>query len=310
MNKDIYISNLAVSFPVSSGLVRALKKTSIAIKKNAITGLIGESGCGKSVLGMAIMNLLPSNAKISGEVSINSKNIFNLPVSESRYWRAKTFAIIPQNPEAAFNPVRKINVQVIEALWSLQLSQGEITQKMQKIFIDFGLNDFERIWHSYPFQLSGGMQQKILCSISIAGQNDWIVADEPTKGLDHSSLAALKENLLFTKNKNNSGMLVITHDVNLASSLCDTIVVMYAGEIVEIGSNVVQNPQHPYTKAFIEALPENGFKYIPGTTPDALSLNEGCAFAPRCSQYTDRCCKENPPFYDAQISSVRCFLYD
>jgi len=307
---DICISNLSVSFPVSSGLVNALKETNLVIKHNHITGLIGESGCGKSVLGLSIMRLLPGNAQTDGCVTIAGSDIFQFTAEQLRYWRAQTFGIIPQNPEAAFNPIRKIRKQVTEALWNLNLCEAEIVKKLKILFDDLGLVDFKRIWNAYPFQLSGGMQQKILCALTLAGHQSWIIADEPNKGLDYSSLSSLKENLLFIKNKNNRGMLVITHDIDLANEICDKIVVMYAGEIVETGSTVISKPLHPYTKAFINAMPQRGFQHIPGNSPNPLKPVVGCSFAPRCSQSMPRCFLEKPGLYKVESSNVRCFLYD
>ncbi|MEM5817505.1 MAG: oligopeptide/dipeptide ABC transporter ATP-binding protein, partial [Desulfitobacterium hafniense] len=173
----------------------------------------------------------------------------------------------------------------------------------------FGFADPKRIMAAYPFELSGGMQQRVLCALGISCTPRWVLADEPTKGLDLALREQVYENLLKVKEQGVEGMLIITHDLVLAETLCDGVAVMYSGEIVEWGQNSLREPLHPYTQAFLESLPGKGMKPLPGAPPAPWDHPPGCKFAPRCAQCTARCTTERPGVYVREGKMVRCFLY-
>lgn len=307
--KDIILKDVSVYFQVSTGFVRAVDQVSAAFPHGQITGLIGESGCGKSVLGLAVLGLLPPYAQISGDVFYRGINLAQASVKELRALRGRELSLIPQNPGDSLNPVRRIGAQLDEALRLVEGNRNIRRQKAESLLRSFGFEDPRRIMNAYPFELSGGMQQRVLCALGISCTPCWVLADEPTKGLDLALREQVYENLLTVKNQGVEGMLVITHDLVLAETLCDSVGVMYSGEIVELGKDVLREPRHPYTEAFLESLPKKGMKPLPGSPPAPWDNPPGCKFAPRCSQCTSRCIIEKPQAYVHGDRMVRCFLY-
>lgn len=295
----VEIKNLSVGFCLPKGVFYAVDHVSITFEAKKFTAIIGESGCGKSVLGQAVLNILPSDAIKSGQIFHNG-----VPIKELQ----TTFGIIPQNPSASLNPVRKIGRQLQDILETVGIQDKDNAYKVKCLQL-FGLQESERVLSSYPHELSGGMLQRVLCAMAVSTRPSWILADEPTKGLDGQVGAVVRKNLLTIKQDLKLSMLIITHDIKLAQEVCDDVVVMYAGQPLEHNANIWQQPLHPYTQGFLKALPENGLSVMSGKAPAPGDVFTGCKFAARCPYCSRRCREEQPGFYIVGTAQVRCFLY-
>lgn len=303
--KGIEVKDLSVTFALPNRNIRAVDQVSAAFPSGKITGIIGESGCGKSVLGLAILGLLPPYANVDGTMEMDGA------VLQGRRALGTVIGLVPQNPAESLNPARTVAAHLSEALLPEKLSGRERKTRSLALLETFGFSDSQRIMRSYPHELSGGMQQRVLCAIGSACSPPWILADEPTKGLDRDLRQQIQDNLLSLRKQGVDSMLVITHDLPLARGLCDYLAVMYAGQILEMGENVLEKPCHPYTQAFLNALPENGFQPLQGVAPQAGQRLAGCAFAPRCPYATQRCHTERPQAIHTEDGRiVRCFLYE
>lgn len=313
MEKDycIELRDLVVHFPVRRGLVKAVDHVSVTFEEHQITGIIGESGCGKSVMGMAILGLLPGYAKVCGEILYGGRNLRELSPKQMRRLRGRQLGLIPQNPGDSLNPVRRIGGQIMEAAALIGVKREEQKKQTADLLLRFGFekNHLKRVEKAYPFELSGGMQQRALAAMGAASRPKWILADEPSKGLDVELRKQMYDTLRKMKNECVDSMLIITHDITLARNLCDSVAVMYSGQIIEKGKDILQNPKHPYTMGLMESLPENGFKPMRGIAPAPGQDFSGCKFAPRCPWAKAECWKKPPEFYSLDDRIVRCFLY-
>ena len=282
MNTGISADSFSVTFHLPEADVRAVDGVSVQFQEGKITGLIGESGCGKSVLGLALLGLLPPYASTEGTLSLDGQVLTS---ALSRKKLGTEIGLIPQNPSDSLNPARTVMAQLQEALLPLRLSGKHRNEKARELLVSFGFSDPERILKAYPHELSGGMQQRVLCALGAACSPRWILADEPTKGLDRDLLVQVEDTLLSLKQYGVKSMVIITHDLPLAHALCDSLAVMYAGQILESGSGVLENPLHPYTRVFLDALPGKRLPEHPGQsaqsgrTPPRLSL---CSQMPLC----------------------------
>lgn len=306
VDKNIYIQELSVAFPVKHGYLQAVDQITTQFDYGSITTIIGESGCGKSVLAQAILGMLPGYVQIGGQVRYQALDILTISSQIRQQLYRHTFGLIPQNPAESLNPLRKIYKQMADILLLRQEDDRKHTRKTELLAF-FGLTDGERVLQAYAHELSGGMQQRVLCAMGLANNPDWLIADEPTKGLDERVCSVVYDNLLKIKQTTACSLLIITHDIKLARLVSDQIAVMYAGQILEQGPDVFTQPQHPYTQAFLAALPENGLQTMPDAYQQLVSI--GCKFAPRCRFCTERCQQETPPVYTVASAKVRCFLY-
>lgn len=294
VNYEIKVEELSVAFPTKEGLVRAVDDVSIQFNPYTVTAIIGESGCGKSVLGQAILGILPPTVFKEGVIVTKASS---------------TFGIVPQNPADSLNPIRKIYKQFQDVLDAHGIQDKKNTLKKECMEL-FGLEDVERVLNAYPHELSGGMLQRLLCAMAISTKPQWIFADEPTKGLDENTVKIVTENFQRIRQSLNCGMIIITHDLEFAKTISDRIVIMYAGQVMEVSSELFTNPTHPYTQAFIKALPENGMEVLDGRNENTMSSQMSCKFASRCN-----CCKEVCWSFKPELSSldngiqVRCFQY-
>lgn len=313
MTPDIRINNLTVSFDTVNGPVHAVNKLSTVFQAGKISGVIGESGSGKSVMGLSLLRLLPNTALVSGECFFGDKELQKLPLRELRKLRGASIGLIPQNPAASLNPVMRICNQITEAITAHDSVSRRISkERAAELLKQFGFEDPEAILSQFSFQMSGGMNQRLVSTLGLANRPGWVIADEPTKGLDavirNQAFSVLRQ--IYTEH--HSSMIVITHDLHLARRLCDDIRVMYMGQIVEQGTakEIMENPQHPYTKGLIHALPGRGMVPIPLPDP-ARIRHSGCSFYPRCCYALSRCATERPSDFDrSNGGKVRCFLYD
>jgi len=306
MTDGLHIKDLSVTFQLRDRDVRAVDGVSVHFPAGQITGIIGESGCGKSVLGMAVLGLLPPYAKAAGSITLDGS-----PLLGTRRALGVKLGLIPQNPAESLNPARTVQAHLLEALRPLSLSRREAKERSAQLLRDFGFPNPARVLRAYPHELSGGMQQRVLCAVGSACTPAWLLADEPTKGLDSALRDQVLDTLGSMQSRGVASMLVITHDLTLARSLCQSLAVMYAGQVLEMGQGVLEHPLHPYTAAFLNALPEHGFQPIKGIAPRAGQRLPGCPFAPRCPHCRDRCTRERPGASQPESQHmVRCFLYE
>ncbi|NPE30287.1 ABC transporter ATP-binding protein [Methanococcoides sp. SA1] len=304
------VEGLNVDFSTMHGDVKAVNNVSFDVKKGESFGIIGESGSGKSVVGHAILRLLPDYANVNGSVFFDSKDIFSLNNRDMRNIRGREIALIPQNPSSSLNPVLRNGIQVEEVFDVEGTSRKKGMEKAFGIMRSLSLNDPLGICERYPHQLSGGMKQRLLASIALSATPKLVIADEPTKGLDEKARDGSVE--LFRKMRDEVGcsMLIISHDLDFVSSVCDRAAVMYSGEIVEINKteNILEVPQHPYTHGLVNAHPRNGLVPLDGLSPSRLDLPNGCFFGQRCKHHHENC-GYHPQIRSHEGGAVRCHLY-
>ena len=312
MVPDIEIRSLSVYFNTALGPVRAVDDLSTTFQAGRISGVIGESGSGKSVMGMSLLRLLPNTAWVTGECWFGGQELYSMPLNELRRLRGAAIGLIPQNPNASLDPVMKLKKQLTEAITAHGgESKRGAEARAEELLRQFGFEEPERILNQYAFQMSGGMNQRLVSALGLACQPGWVIADEPTKGLDavlrNQVCAVLRQIHLQYR----SSMIVITHDLDLARRLCDDLRVLYMGQIIEQGTaeEVMERPRHPYTAGLIHALPSRGMAPIPPPDPSRLE-HQGCPFYPRCLKASERCGRERPGDMERPGGGkVRCFLY-
>lgn len=303
---SIVLNKLSVSFCVNNSQNNVLEDLDVEFNEGEIIGIIGESGSGKSVLGMTILGILPPYANVSGEIIFEGERIKYLSKEQKNLLGMKV-GFIPQNPEEALNPSRKIKAQIYEALKLKYKFKDETKEKANEVLLELGFKDTKKILNSYPYELSGGMQQRVLAAISVSCRASWIIADEPTKGLDESACIQVINLFKSIKEKYAKGLIIITHDINFAKSICSRILVMYKGHIVEDGTDVLENPKHPYTKDLIKSMPENDLIPIRRIYSEK---GNGCIYFSRC-KYSKECCKISKPkkHRTNDREFAECFLY-
>ncbi|AOY77641.1 ABC transporter ATP-binding protein [Clostridium formicaceticum] len=314
MNAILEIKSLNVSFQRKDGVVKAVSDANLAIKRSSIFGLIGETGCGKSVLAHSILRLLPHNAIVTGEVFYKDQDISSLPTEAVRKLRGKEIGLIAQNPGEALNPLLKNGTQVIAPMrLHRNFSKKDSWRAAVELLEALDLPNPHQKMQEYPHQLSGGMKQRVLTALGIGGDPSLLIADEPTKGLDVLIRGQVVEVLERLKEMKETTILLITHDLQVAAHLCDELAVMYAGEIIEEGSSkeLFNDPIHPYFKGLIDSLPSNGLKAIPGYSPSLVHLPQGCRFFQRCSKAQATCDKISPEIKEVTAGhKVRCRFID
>jgi len=301
------VRNLEVYFPLPDGTVDVLDNIDLDLEDEEKLALIGETGSGKTVLGRAIVRLLPPGAHIHGEILYNKRDLLDLAPAEMRQIRGREIAIILQNPASSMNPVLTVGNQIKEAVqvrWGLT---GRPAYRQALTLLErVGLPLHAAV--GYPHQLSGGMRQRALVALGLASHPRLLIADEPTKGLD-SPLRAQIVRLLKEVLEDGRALILITHDLPAAWELVDTVAVMYAGQIVEYGlaDRIFAQPRHPYTRGLLASHPSRGLKAIPGVAPSLTNLPAGCRFHPRCTAAREICRCEVPPFLEITWKhKVRC----
>ena len=315
------INNLCTSFFTYRGIVKAVDGISLKVEEGEVLGLVGESGCGKSVTLLSILGLVPYPGKITdGEILFQGENLLEKSSSEMRSYRGNKISMIFQDPMTTLNPVFRVGEQIRESLKvhkHKRISKRNEKEKVLQLIKDVGLPSPEQIYNQYPYQLSGGMQQRILIAIALSCQPKLILADEPTTALDVTIQAQILD-LLGKINKDiGTGIILVTHDLGVVAEFCQKVAVMYAGKIVETGlvEQIIFDPKHPYTQGLLKSIPKIGNKKnkiqsIPGDVPDLSSLPKGCAFYPRCSQRIPECRKNEIPLLNIEEGRlVKCLLY-
>lgn len=302
------IEGLSVYFDTIRGAVQAARDVSLDLEEGETIALVGETGCGKSVVANAILQLLPGNARVQGRIFYEDRDLLQLCEKEMSRIRGREISIVFQNPSLALNPVYRIAEQVAEPLLIGRASRESARKVSRNLLARLGLAGFEEM---YPFQLSGGMNQRAMIACSSVLHPKVIIADEPTKGLDRELVGDVLEEIRKVKEENGSSLLLITHDLGVAKSISDRVAIMYCGEVVELGETekVLQKPCHPYAHALMDSLPGRGFKPIPGPSPSMINPPDGCKFHPRCPFRQKICSTQRPELFPREGRAVRCWLW-
>jgi oligopeptide/dipeptide ABC transporter ATP-binding protein len=298
------LRGLCVQYASGQKPLKALDGISISIERGQVTALVGESGCGKTSLALAVLGLLPfSGRTVSGDILFDGQDISSLRDEDLRRIRGREVSMIFQDPVSGLNPTLKIGEQVEESIRAhLAVNKGEAKALALEALARAGLPDPEVVAKRYPFQLSGGMCQRVIIAMATALTPKLLIADEPTSSLDATVQAAILDELDRLRKERGVAILLITHDLGVVAQIADEIAVMYAGRIVEQGStrDVLRAPRHPYTWALLQALPRvdqagRGLRPIKGTPPDLAELTRECAFLPRCPKAVSACRTEAAP---------------
>ena len=306
---DISVKDLCVSFSTASGPIPAVNHVSLAFNQQEITGIIGETGSGKSVLGLSILGLLQSNAAVEGKIFLGDRELTAMTERQRCAVRGREIALVAQNPATSLNPGIRVGKQIGEVFRLAGESRRDSRKHTLELLRQLEFSDPERTASSYPHELSGGMCQRILTAIALAARPQWIVADEPTKGLDAVVRSQVYDTFCMVRDRYEAGMILITHDLLLAKKLCSRIVVMYCGRVLETGTaeQIFTAPRHPYTQGMIASLPQLGMKPMEGFSPAFSDQPTGCVFHPRCSYCREICRLEEPPLKTEKDGSVRCY---
>lgn len=281
------------------------------LKEGEVFCIAGESGSGKTLTALSIINLLPDYFRCEGNLIFKGKNILNLPYDEAVKIRGREISFIFQDPVASLNPVLKAGYQVMEMLiHHYRMSKKEALEKTRELFKKLKI---QHIINSYPHQLSGGMRQRVMIAMALACKPELIIADEPTTALDVTIQEEVLDLLFLLVRERKKALLLITHDINIVGEYADSVMIMYAGRTMEMGSveEIFKNPLHPYTKALLNCVPSEGKKIegIPGNIPDLKNLPRGCVFHPRCKYKKKDCTDYSPPLREVDSDHwVRCFL--
>lgn len=324
MKNLLQIENLKTHFFTERGVVHAVDGVSFGVGPGEMLGVVGESGCGKSVTALSVMRLLsePVGRIVEGRILFEDKDLAAVSESEMRTWRGRKMAMIFQEPMTSLNPVLTVGYQLEEVLKiHSKATRRERFDRMREVLELVGIPDPVRRLADYPHQMSGGMRQRVMIAMGLACNPDLLIADEPTTALDVTIQAQILELLAELQKKLNMGVILISHDLGVVSEMARRIVVMYAGKVVESGETdaLFASPLHPYTVGLLESIPrldrrhdESGdLATIPGMVPPPFSRLGGCRFHPRCPFVADRCLTEEPPLFDeGKGHSVACWLYE
>jgi peptide/nickel transport system ATP-binding protein len=318
----ITIEDLVTEIKTSNGVVRAVDHVSLEIRRGEILGLVGESGSGKTMTALSIMSLLPepNGEIINGSIIFEGQDLVRADQDELRDVRGAKISIVFQDSMAALNPIMPIGYQITEAVRAHKKVDKENAVKAAiELLEQVGIPDPYTRLAQYPFQMSGGMRQRVMIAIALAGNPHLLIADEPTTNLDVSIQAQILELIRSIRDKTGAAVLLITHNLGIVSWLCDRVAVMYAGEIVESGTTdaILASPKHPYTQLLIKAIPHvssqrAALETIPGDVPSLINKPKGCSFAPRCPFVRDVCSKVHPSLLSVGVEKqvARCLIYN
>lgn len=273
-----------------------LREISLSIYKAEIIGIVGESGCGKSTLLRALLQMMNKNEKIvKGSIIFNEEDLTHMTAKKMRKLMGRKIGVVFQNPGSTLNPIRKIGTQFIETMQShTNISKKDALKESEYMLENMGLNDCKCILNSYPFELSGGMKQRVAIALAMIMKPELLVADEPTSALDVTVQKQVVDEMMRLRDEFQTSILMVTHSMGVVSYMADKVAVMYAGKIIEYGKKqaVLENPMHPYTKALMNAVPKLGkdmTKGIEGTPPMFTEIGSGCSFAKRCPIAKNSC---------------------
>jgi peptide/nickel transport system ATP-binding protein len=305
----VEIRNLSVDFESNRHFTRALHGIDLTLSRGEALGIVGESGCGKSITWMAALGLLGRNARVSGSVTLDGQEIIGADDATLSQVRGGRIAMIFQDPSSSLNPLHKIGWQLTEALRLHQGMRGEAARKEAERLIDrVGIANARQRLGEYPHEFSGGMNQRVMIAMALAGNPDLLVADEPTTALDATIQAQILDLLDDIRRERGMALVLISHDLGMVAEMTERVAVMYCGRIVEDSptSDLFANPAHPYTRGLIAALPRidgprQRLMAIPGTVPPPSALPPGCTFSPRCMLADEDCLHCVPPMRSAGV---------
>jgi oligopeptide/dipeptide ABC transporter ATP-binding protein len=314
------VSDLHLEFKTSRGVLKALNGITFDVRRGEVFGIVGETGCGKTVTGLSVLQLLPRSAKITnGLISFDETNLLNLSASEMEKVRGGKIAMIFQDPSSSLNPVFTIGSQigrVIRQHTDLHAKQAE--ERAFETLHAVGLPDVKRTLRSYPHQLSGGQQQRVMIAMALSCRPQLLIADEPTTALDVTIQAQILKLLRDLQKQFDISVILITHNLGIVAQTCDRLAVLYAGRVAEIGAarDIFNHPQHPYTRGLMNAIPRPGSRgkkmtAIPGTVPSNPGAVKGCPFADRCEFVFEKCRAQIPALLEVSNGHLAsCFLID
>jgi peptide/nickel transport system ATP-binding protein len=313
------VRNLEVEFLTRRSTLHAINGISFDIAKGEVLGVVGESGAGKSVTGLAVIGLIDPPGRIAGgEIYLSGTRIDHLPPEEIRRIRGKRIGMIFQDPLTSLNPLYKIGDQIIETIRThANLSETAARKRAIDLLAEVGIPAPEKRIDAYPHEFSGGMRQRVVIALAICAEPELIIADEPTTALDVSVQAQIISLIKRLGRDHGTAVMLVTHDMGVIAETSDRVAVMYSGRIAEIGpvQDVVQNPLHPYAKGLMGAIPtlageDKRLVQIPGSMPRLSAIPPGCPFNPRCGFVFDRCRVERPDPITRGTQAVACHLYD
>lgn len=322
MSKELLkINDLKVSFFTPAGEVKAVNGVSYTLEPGKVLGIVGESGSGKSVSSYSIMGLIDKPGKmVGGSITFDGKDVSAMKKAERQNFSGNEVAMIFQDPMTCLNPVFTIGNQIAESLYHKygKISKEEVKKRSIELLSLVGINEPEKRLSQYPHEFSGGMRQRAMIAMALAGAPKLLIADEPTTALDVTIQAQILELLKDIQKKTGMAIVLITHDLGIVADMADDVIVMYGGKIVEQGTvySIFHNPHHPYTKGLIRSLPDlnkKGEKLVPikGNPIDLLNLPKGCAFAPRCENCLKVCINHMPAEHvEEDGHRTACWLYD
>lgn len=312
------IKDLEVLYATRMGLVKAVDKVDLELKKGQTLGLVGESGCGKSTLGFSILRLIPPPGRIiGGEIIFDSADLVKKTEKEMRNIRGKRISMIFQDPMTCLNPLMRIGDHIVETILTHEkkLNKKDAIKIAEDLVVKLGISK-SRL-DDYPHQFSGGMRQRAMISLALALNSDLIIADEPTTSLDVIVEAQILDLLKELRSSYKLTIILITHNMGVVSELVDRIAIMYAGKIVEIADcfHLFEKPLHPYTVGLLKSIPnisleKQELEIMPGSPPDLINPPTGCGFHPRCKNVMKKCSLYEPPLKEVKENHlVRCWLY-
>ncbi|HOO32598.1 MAG TPA: ABC transporter ATP-binding protein [Thermotogota bacterium] len=323
-NCILNVQDLSISFKTEFGIVNPVSNVSFSVKKNEILGIVGESGCGKSVTAYSILRLLPNNS-ILGEktrIEFEGENILAYDKNELANVRGEKISMIFQEPMTSLNPIYTVGWQLAESfILHRKMTEDEIHRESMALLEKVRIPEPEKRLKEYPHQLSGGMRQRVMIAMALACQPRLLIADEPTTALDVTTQAQILELINDLKDRIDASIILITHDLGVIAEMCDRVIVMYAGNIVEIGDvyEIFDHPGHPYTKGLMSSIPnieiekkdQRKLSTIKGYVPHPANFPKGCRFNPRCRFASERCIRSNPELFQVASGTThysRCWL--
>lgn len=317
------VQDLSITFRTDVGLLYAVRDLSFSLQHGQTLGIVGESGCGKSVTALSVLRLLGNSTLVKGTVNFEGRDLMKLSLEEMRRVRGKEISMIFQEPMTALNPVHTVGEQIAEVLrvHESHLSRPAIHEKVLEMLALVGISEPQDRFYAFPHQLSGGMRQRVMIAMALICRPKLLIADEPTTALDVTIQAQILRLIRDLKKNFKMAMLLITHDLGVVSENADDIIVMYAGRVVEEGtlSQIFDNPLHPYTQGLLHSIPKDfcgggeipdkSFRLqgIPGAVPDPRELLPGCPFYERCGIRQLHCMEKDPVLERKRTHKVRCF---
>lgn len=313
------VKNLKTYFKTEEGIVKAVDGVSFNLEKGKTLGIVGESGCGKSVTSLSIMRLIPNppGKIVDGTIVFDGQDLLGKTERQMRSIRGNDISMIFQEPMTSLNPIMKIGSQITEAILLHQrLGESEAKKKAIEMLARVGIPMPEKRFESYPHQLSGGMRQRVMIAMALSCNSKLLIADEPTTALDVTIQAQIIDLMKKMRSEFGASIILITHDLGVVAGLADDIAVMYAGKIIEKGSvrHIFKDARHPYTIGLLQSIPRidedrDRLQAIEGVVPNQKDMPSGCAFCPRCTRATKRCSTEQPPLrsFDEGKRAVACW---